>query len=159
MHNIENIINDIDSVETLSLEKSFHYAQICSGLLKSEDKEVEGRKILINILNNWYKLEKGTIELWSDLIEAAGFYPYLQKIKDKISFKSLPGQIRKELHESDFLKSKYFHEDQFEVLRLLRTDKNVIVSAPTSFGKSLLIEEVVASKYYKNVSIPKIETV
>ncbi|MGS4443454.1 DEAD/DEAH box helicase [Enterobacter roggenkampii] len=36
---------------------------------------------------------------------------------------------------------------------LINSEKNVIASAPTSFGKSLLIEEIVASKKYKNIII------
>jgi replicative superfamily II helicase len=36
---------------------------------------------------------------------------------------------------------------------LLEGKKNLILSAPTSFGKSLLIEELVASRHYKNIVI------
>ncbi len=35
----------------------------------------------------------------------------------------------------------------------MESDKNLIVSAPTSFGKSLLIEDIVASRKYKNIVI------
>src|SRR5690606_11887555 len=45
------------------------------------------------------------------------------------------------------------HEEQLELFKHLNTNKNVIVSAPTSFGKSLLVEEVIASKRYKNIVI------
>ena len=34
---------------------------------------------------------------------------------------------------------------------MLNSDKNIIVSAPTSFGKSLLIEEFIAAKKFTNV--------
>jgi replicative superfamily II helicase len=48
----------------------------------------------------------------------------------------------------------YFHEEQKFLSDFLRKDKrNLIVSAPTSFGKSLLIQEIVASKQYKNIVI------
>jgi len=39
------------------------------------------------------------------------------------------------------------------LLSLLNSDNNIIVSAPTSFGKSLLIEEFVSSKKFKNIII------
>ena len=45
------------------------------------------------------------------------------------------------------------HIKQKELSDLLKTDKNVVASAPTSFGKSLLIEEIVASHKYKNIII------
>src|SRR5690606_10891277 len=49
--------------------------------------------------------------------------------------------------------NKFLHEDQKHLLSLLNSDKNVIVSAPTSFGKSLLIEEFVASRKFNNIII------
>ncbi len=96
--------------------------------------------------DNWHKLDKSTYELWTDLIESAGFYPYLEKEKNKVIFKNTAGEIRKEFHKSDNLESRYFHEEQKILHDVLNSGKNLIVSAPTSFGKSLLIEETVASK-------------
>jgi len=39
------------------------------------------------------------------------------------------------------------------LLQYLNTENNIIVSAPTSFGKSLLIEEIVASRVFNNIVI------
>jgi len=148
---MEEIIMDIEESQALSFDKSFLYAQKCSSLLYTNEEI--GRKFIINILNNWSKLHPASYEIWTDLIESAGFYPYLEKYKTQFTFNNLSAQIRKELHISENLDNKYFHDDQFELLRLLNSDKNIIVSAPTSFGKSLLIEEVVASKKYMNIVI------
>jgi hypothetical protein len=148
---MEEIIMDIEESQTLSFDKSFLYAQKCSSLLYTNEEI--GRKFIINILNNWSKLHPASYEIWTDLIESAGFYPYLEKYKTQFTFNNLSAQIRKELHISENLDNKYFHDDQFELLKLLNSDKNIIVSAPTSFGKSLLIEEVVASKKYMNIVI------
>lgn len=148
---MEEIIMDIEESQTLSFDKSFLYAQKCSSLLYTNEEI--GRKFIINILNNWSKLHPASYEIWTDLIESAGFYPYLEKYKTQFTFSNLSAQIRKELHISENLDNKYFHDDQFELLKLLNSDKNIIVSAPTSFGKSLLIEEVVASKKYMNIVI------
>ncbi len=148
---MKNIIIDIEESHTLNFDKSFLYAQKCASLL--DTNEEAGRKLIINILNNWPKLHPSSHEIWTDLVESAGFYPYLEKYKNQLLFKNLSAQIRKELHVSENLTGKYFHDDQFELLKLINNDKNVIVSAPTSFGKSLLIEEVVASKKYVNIVI------
>ncbi|MDP3145984.1 MAG: DEAD/DEAH box helicase [Bacteroidota bacterium] len=145
------IINDVELAQKLTLDQSFKYAKLCSSLLRTQDNIA--RKLIINILNNWHKIPESTFDIWTDLIESAGFYPYLQKNKEFQKLDNLPGQIRKELHLSKNLPSKYLHEEQLELLKLLNSDKNVIVSAPTSFGKSLLIEEAVASKQYKNIVI------
>ena len=150
MLSLNNIIEDLETSQEISFEKSFDYAQQCSSLLKSNEED--GRKLVINALNNWDKIEEQSKKVWADLIESSGFYPYLNN-GDGISLHNLPAEIRKGLHLSKNLDSKYFHDDQFELLNLLKSDKNVIVSAPTSFGKSLLFEEIIASNKYQNLII------
>jgi len=137
---------------SLDFETSFKYAKICSKFLQKAEMEEQGRRIIINILDNWEKIDKNTCEVWTDLVESAGFYPYLEKEKGKLNLRSTPAEIRKEFHKSKFLK-EYFHEEQLVIREILKSEKNVIVSAPTSFGKSLLIDEVVASRKYKNIVV------
>ena len=149
----DDIIEEIQSSGSVSVDKSFKYVQICSKCLRNPETEHEARKIIINILDNWGKVDESTREMWTDLIEAAGFYPYLEKEKNKLVFKNTAGEIRKEFHKSDNLEDKYFHEEQKIHNDILKSEKNLIVSAPTSFGKSLLIEEIVASKKYKNIVV------
>lgn len=148
---LTELLNDFKS-GSLNFEKSFQYAKICSDILRSEDTEDIGRKLIINVLDNWNNIDSRTHEIWTDLIESAGFYPYLEKEKDKLVFRNTSGEIRKEFHKSTNL-GKYFHEEQKIVNNLLNSEKNAIVSAPTSFGKSLLIDEIVASNKYTNIVI------
>lgn len=150
---IEDDIEEIQNLELISSEKSFRYAQNCSKFLRNPDKESEARKIIINILDNWDKLDESTHEMWTDLIESAGFYPYLEKEKNRVVFKNTSAEIRKEFHKSMYLEGKYLHEEQKIHNDILNSGKNLIISAPTSFGKSLLIEEVVASRKYNNIVI------
>lgn len=56
-------------------------------------------------------------------------------------------------HQSNNLENRYFHSEQKKIDDLIKNHVNVIVSAPTSFGKSMLIEEIVASGEYKNIVI------
>ncbi len=153
MNNTDDIIKGIIESDYINQSKSFAYAQICSKFLRTTQTENEARRIIVNILDNWDKLDKSTYELWTDLIESAGFYPYLEKEKNKVIFKNTAGEIRKEFHKSDNLENRYFHEEQKILHGILSSGKNLIVSAPTSFGKSLLIEEIVASKKYKNIVV------
>lgn len=152
MINVDKIIEEIRTSKIINQSRSFEYAQNCSKLLRNQKDEDGARRIIINILDKWVKLDKSTYELWTDLIESAGFYPYLEKEKDKLIFKNTAGEIRKEYHKSENLE-KYFHEEQKTLKEILYSGKNLIVSAPTSFGKSLLIEEIVASKKYKNIVV------
>jgi len=153
MNDIEGIIEEINKSTTIDFNKSFFYAKHCSKFLRNPDNESDARKIIINILNNWDKIDVSTNEMWTDLIESAGFYPYLEKEKDRIIFRNTSGEIRKGYHKSEYLENKYFHEEQKIHNEILMSGKNLIVSAPTSFGKSVLIEEMVASNRYKNIVI------
>lgn len=150
MTNIDEVINFIITSENINLDKSFEYSSLCSKLLRKKETENLGRRLIINIIDNWNKLDKNTHEVWIDLIEAEGFYPYLEK--EKLSIKTTASALRKEMSKSKNL-DYYLHDEQQKVKNLLDSCKNVIVSAPTSFGKSLLIEELVAEKKYFNIVI------
>jgi hypothetical protein len=65
----------------------------------------------------------------------------------------LDAHIRQEYHRSDYIFDKSLHSKQKELSELVLSKRNVVVSAPTSFGKSLLIEEIVASGIYRNIVI------
>lgn len=149
MHNITDIIQELESADLISVERSFQLAQICNSLLSANN--IDGNKIAINILNNWRKIPVNTHELWTNIFEIAGFYPYITK--EQLALNNTVSELRLGLHESSYLPSKFFHDEQLEILKILNNGKNVIVSAPTSFGKSLLIEEIVASNQFKNIII------
>ncbi|HBI7520152.1 TPA: DEAD/DEAH box helicase, partial [Escherichia coli] len=87
----------------------------------------------------------------ADLVESAGFYPYI--IKNNLSLSSSSQKIRFENNRSTNIIDKVFHDEQKYLIDLINSEQNVIASAPTSFGKSLLIEEIVASKKYQNIII------
>ena len=151
----QNIFDTILNNTSLSLEQSFDIAQNCSVLLRDETKSHDGRKIIIHILDRQLDypnfIPQETKEIWIDLIESAGFYPYLKK--ENLSFSGNAASIRQEYHRSNNIDNIYFHEEQKFLSSILETNKNLILSAPTSFGKSLLIEDIVASKRFKNIVI------
>ena len=149
MHKIIDIIHDLESAKSISVERSFQLAQICNSLIT--ENSIEGYKLAINVLNNWKKFPLSTHELWANIFEVAGFYPYIAK--EQLELNDTAAELRQGLHESAYLHSKFFHDEQLEIVKNLNSGKNVIVSAPTSFGKSLLIEEIVASKKYKNIVV------
>lgn len=66
---------------------------------------------------------------------------------------SLQGSLRRNWFKSENLEDVYFHVKQKEIEIALNKNENIVVSAPTSFGKSLIIEEVIASKKYDNLLI------
>ncbi len=145
-----DIISDIQSNKVIKFDDSFNYCKECSELLRNEETSELGRKIIINAIENWDKIDKNTHEVWIELIESEGFYPYLEK--EKFPLHHTTSKFRKEMSKSKNL-DYYLHDEQLQVKNLIDSNKNVIVSAPTSFGKSLLIEEIVAECKYNNIVI------
>lgn len=153
MHKNDNIVELIRGNEELTFEQSFYFAQQCMLFIDSpaeEDKEC-GRKIIINILDNWSKLPNATHDIWSNIIESAGFYPYIEQ--KQLCLNNFSAEIRKGLLASKNIDEKIFHDKQKEIVDILHSGRNVIVSAPTSFGKSLIIEEIIASQKYKSIVV------
>ncbi len=151
----EDIIKRIDS----SQEKGtigFHLTQLCSQLLAEGDSESlsQAEKIVIHILNKWELIADDLKPIWSDIIEAVGYYPYLEKCTGQgIEVTSLAEKIRQQYHKSHYIEGVYMHSEQKKISDIIFSGRNVVVSAPTSFGKSLLIEEIVASHKYKNIVV------
>lgn len=83
-----------------------------------------------------------------DLTRQVGLYPYL----DPESL-GLAGLLAYEVHRPDNLDDVVFHRVQAEAYRTLMAGESVVLSAPTSFGKSLIIDAVIASGRYSNVVI------
>ena len=146
------IIDNIKEYTFIDFDTSFAYAKECSELLRDIDTVEYGRKIIINIIDNWVKIDTNTHEVWIELLEAEGFYPYLEKEKEKFPLNFTIDKFRKEMSKSKNI-DYYLHDEQLQVKNLIDSGKNVIVSAPTSFGKSLLIEEIVAEGKYQNIVI------
>jgi hypothetical protein len=131
----------------LSVDESFSLAVACSRLLGNSEED-KGRELVIRVLENFHRFPDETHPLWNDLIDAAGLYPYLQP--ERAAGASL---LRYEYHSSQYLDGVHFHREQVQVSDLLSEGQSVILSAPTSFGKSLLIQEIVASEKYNNIVI------
>ncbi|MBC2078769.1 helicase [Listeria booriae] len=141
-------IDDILQKKSLEVfEESFDIAKYVSSVV---DKE-EGRKIIIHVLDIWNNVHEETKSIWRNLIERAGFYPYLHD-NDNGAL-GVQANIRRQWYKSDHLPHIYFHAKQKVIERKIEAGQNIAVSAPTSFGKSLLIEEVVASEKFNNILI------
>lgn len=144
----------LDRIESIDIDTSFKYAKICSEVLA--DKEYldfkVAEKIVIHILNKWNTLPFETKPIWSDIAESVGFYPYINRDKEMKS-NSLSDEMRLNFHRSKYIPGIYMHSKQKELSEIIFARQNLVVSASTSFGKSLLIEEIVASGNYHNIVV------
>ncbi|KGL39972.1 DEAD/DEAH box helicase [Paenilisteria newyorkensis] len=122
--------------------------------LASEISMNQDTEKLIYVVENWQSVNEAIKPIFNDLIESFGFYPYIKKIDNL----DTAGLIRNEYHKSNNLinsenQNITFHFEQKLLEEKISNKKNLLISAPTSFGKSLLIEEFVARKKYANILI------
>lgn len=111
--------------------------------------EKEARKDLILLLDECKKHSIPYIPLLNHLIRKLGLFPYM---KDSAIWQDC---IALNFFETDIGgdETAVLHIDQSNILKKLLEGKNLLVSAPTSFGKSFIIDAYIASKKPNNVVI------
>lgn len=114
-----------------------------------QNKEDIAREELINLLD-YHRINK--IEytpLVNHLIRLTGLYPYLNVEtalwEDHLVFSLFKVNTGEE--------DQTLHREQSDVLKLLLEGRNIVLSAPTSFGKSFIIDAFIAIKRPLNVII------
>ena len=132
----------------LSYDDSFDLARLCASLLRGDSTEATGRDIIIRTLDEFHRHPPETAKMWNNLVEVAGLYPYVKP--DLLTGSS---RVRYEFHRAAHLPDICFHAEQAMIASELRSGMSVVASAPTSFGKSLLIDEIVAAKRYNNIVV------
>lgn len=149
MREINDYITILNESLSISFDLSFEMLAACSA--NNNNTSSYSRTLCINVLNNWRKIHEGTKDAWASMIEALGFYPYLNK--EHLELDGTLESIRRYNHDSLFLDGITHHEDQKDLINLIFSGRNVVASAPTSFGKSIIIEEIVASLNWANIVI------
>lgn len=121
----------------------------CGGL-EGEEIDPQVRDIVIRVLE-WRGLLGPEGKIVDALVRQLGLFPYLDPgdldVRDLVAY---------EAHRPLDLADEgevVFHQVQAKVYRLLMSGENVILSAPTSFGKSLVIDALIASGKYRNCLI------
>ncbi|MBX5230300.1 DEAD/DEAH box helicase [Rhizobium sp. NLR9b] len=87
-------------------------------------------------------------EVVSGLARASGLWNYIDKDNA-----DTPDTLVAEAVTSDELGGITFHREQVVALNTILSGKNLILSAPTSFGKSLLIDALLITGRYRRVAI------
>lgn len=150
MPTILDIKNKIDQIKqrskNMTNDESFQLAILCSKLLR-KDSEI-AREAIIRVHDIWEKVPESTHTIWNDITESAGLYPYVNP-----KHLSTSALLRYEYHRSKYMPNVVLHEEQAIISHELINKRSVVVGAPTSFGKSLLIEEIIASRIYNNIVI------
>ena len=83
------------------------------------------------------------------LARALGLFPYLER--EALTFRDA---VAYECHRPVNMADGFvFHREQAEVYRRLLSGDSVILSAPTSFGKSKIIDAIIAANQFRNIVI------
>ena len=119
-----------------------------TSLADEDDKLQEARDILIRVMEDATKF-RGYEPVIQTLLRNVGLFPYLDFNKaDAVD------QLAAEAHRPDAMPENIvFTAKQAEVYRELMAGRSVVLSAPTSFGKSLIIDAVIASNKYRNIVV------
>lgn len=107
----------------------------------------EGQEILLRVLDRKDEFEDYK-EILKSLVRQYGLYPYLQNFE--LSFSE---ELACEMHRPKGLNNIVFHRLQNKIYYTLLHKENIVLSAPTSFGKSLIIDSIITSNLYANIMI------
>ncbi|WP_152345710.1 DEAD/DEAH box helicase [Brevibacterium sp. CFH 10365] len=112
----------------------------------------EGRERLIRFLDS-YTGALAVDPVVDSLCIHFGLYPYLSPSKLALSTaEALAVEFHRpnvDLRGDDF----FFHSDQSKIFYQLMDGKSIILSAPTSFGKSVILDALVASGMWRNIVV------
>lgn len=136
----KNIIND----PTFNDWDSFLMSLVKEFNTHANDSLVQD--IVIRALERKEEMESGFI--LDHILGELGLFPYINSANNTSKDK-----FRRSLFTTPQDESKVFHIRQAEVFHRIMSGENIILSAPTSFGKSLIIEALVASNEFGNIVI------
>ncbi len=121
-----------------------------AALKATGDNSREVQELVIRALDRADDFED-EMPLLMSLARGQGLFPYV----DSIAPEALPlaDRIALEMNRPDNLDGVVFHRVQTDVYRKLMAGENVILSAPTSFGKTVILDALIASGKYNNIVI------
>jgi hypothetical protein len=144
---VEQIREGLSRREHISRDGFKILTSICR-LVDEADSPSTCQELILRALENKRHFGPETIIL-DALVRQVGLFPYLDPqnlgTADEIAWEfNRPANMSEDI---------VFHEPQTRVYRALLEGRSIILSAPTSFGKSLVTDAVIASGKFQNVLI------
>lgn len=113
-------------------------------------KELEGRNELIKLLDYHLSNEINYSPIVNHLIRETGLYPYIDRKTANWDDKFVREVFKVDIGGGE---EKTLHREQSYLLKKLLDGKDIAVSAPTSFGKSFVIDAFISLKHPRNVVV------
>lgn len=126
---------------------AFQYLSAVNSLLSNPVSTSLGRDLTIRALDAREKFINHA-GILRNMVRKAGLFPYLKK---EFSDLSQGDRIALELYRTPFSEDYVFHSMQFRVFDLLKAGRNVVLSAPTSMGKSAIVDSLLGLGRFKRV--------
>ena len=131
--------------------------QAISVAVNRGNPEWEGRDLVIRALDKFALFGEVEQSLLLSMIRAVGLFPYITPYLDGIS---ISDRLAYEVHRVDGVEAgMVFHRLQAHVFSLLMQGRNVVLSASTSVGKSLVIDAVLAQEKFRKIVVIVLDTV
>jgi hypothetical protein len=132
--------------ETIRQER-FALLRHLAHLWNDTEKEDTAQELTLRALE--HRADFGSYqEVLEAFVRRAGLFPYLREgqlgLADRLAF---------EAHRPPNMEGIVFHGPQAEIFWRLMDGENIVLSAPASFGKSLIIDAVIATGRYNNIVI------
>lgn len=113
--------------------------------------EWEGRDLVIRSLDKFKLFDEVEQSLLLSLVRTVGLFPYITDHLENVSFSD---RLAYEVHRVEGVeKGMVFHRLQAHVFHLLMQGRNVVLSASTSVGKSLVIDAVLAQGKFRKIVV------
>ena len=145
-------MNSQEAIEALKDNKDINANQfpilkaVANEVNKDSNSTISKELVLRSLENSQYFKE--TKSILHSLVREVGLYPYLND-----EYLSLKETIAYEYHRPNNLPDIVFHQEQLPIYRKLIEGKNIVLSAPTSFGKSKIIDAIISDDIFQNIVI------
>lgn len=122
-----------------------------NAIVSRSNSEWEGRDLVIRALDKFTLFDAVEQSLLLNMVRAVGLFPY---ITPHLSNMALSDRLAYEAHRVEGVEpGMVFHHLQAHVFSLIMQGQNVVLSASTSVGKSLVIDAVLAQRRFKKVVV------
>lgn len=126
----------------------FELLKEIASLVGNSDQELIAHEMVLRALEQRQYFEPYQ-EILDSLVRSVGLFPYLEP--ERLSFRDV---VAYEFHRPENMGTDFvFHREQAEIYRRLLDGDSVILSAPTSFGKSRIIDAIIAMGQFRNMAV------
>ena len=130
---------------------TFDVLQGINAIVNISNSEWEGRDLVIRALDKFNLFDAVEQSLLLNMVRAVGLFPYITPYLSKIA---LSDRLAYEAHRVEGVEQDMvFHHLQAHVFSLIMQGRNVVLSASTSVGKSVIIDAVLAQQRFKKVVV------